>query len=285
MEEAVFDHAMLLTGSLEDGRHALTRLGFRPTPIGRHTRLGTENCTVVLPDGSTYFELLAVTQPTPKNADKRAALAAAGPHIHGLAIKGDAHALNEHFATQALSNGEPVAFARPVDGLPDGTQEARFTIASMAPDALPGLYGFVCQHHTPDLVWRKDYLAQPNGAFALTGLWGVAADPGALATDWSRIFGGSVRLADVAMTATLGQTRVTYLTPDAFRATFGTAPPSGETPRLVALAFAVADHRHLASVLTENGVAFEHRGGWIRVPDTLGLGAIFLFAEETRPTA
>lgn len=271
---AAFDHAILLSDSLADGIDGLTRLGFRPTPTGHHgALLGTQNVTVVLPDGETYFEVLAVAEPTPKNADKRAALAAIGRHLHGLAIKGDARRLHAHFASLSLAEGEPFDFAREVD-LPAGPREARFTIAAMAPGALPGLYGFVCQQHTPDIVWREDYRTQPNGALALTGLEGVAPDAAALAATWARLFENAIRLdEDGTMTATLGNTRVRYRPPEAF------AAPSVKTPRILTLEFAVASLDALAALLAQNGVAFERRAGSVRVGDTLGLGAAFAFHE------
>ncbi len=275
MIDAQFDHAIILTNRLEAGVAALERLGFRPTPPGDHGEaLGTQNVTVVLPDGMTYFELLAIRAPVPRNKDKRAALAEHGNHLYGLAIKAEVAELYDLLDALGAADGEPFEFAREVD-LPDGPREASFTILPLKPDTLPGLYGFVCEHHTPEVVWRADYLAQPNGALRIIGLWGVADDLHELIKAWQRPFGASVTREDDRMTAELGITNLRYLTREAWAERFETEIAPGA--RLVALEFEVADIHALEALFRKNGVAWRQVGRHLAVVDET-LGTMFLFA-------
>ncbi|MEO1104816.1 MAG: VOC family protein, partial [Pseudomonadota bacterium] len=175
-DDLQLDHALILHDDIATAVAGLERLGFRPTPPGYHGEmLGTENVTVMLPDKRTYFEVLVVRDPTPVNAGQRSAFEARGRHLFGAALKGDARALSARLGPAGISEGVPFDFQRAVE-LPGGPADAAFTVAPFRADALPGLTSFICQHHTPDVVWRADYLNHANGAQALTGLWGVAAD-------------------------------------------------------------------------------------------------------------
>jgi len=85
--------------------------------------------------------------------------------------------------------GEPAMdFSRQVD-TPDGPRAARFRVAQLSPDATPGARLFLCQHFTPELVWRRHEQQHPNGAEAIAGLAVLADEPARAARDWARVFG------------------------------------------------------------------------------------------------
>lgn len=279
MSDFDFDHAIILTDDLAAAGAGLERLGFRPTPTGYHGNAkGTENATIVLPDGETYFEILAVRKPTDRNIENRTALAQRGRHLFGMAVKGEAAKLAGHFASVGAAGEPPFDFSREV-ALPGGTRAASFTIATMKPQTLPGLYGFVCQHHTPDVVWRDDYLEQPNGVQGIVGLWGVAPDPLVVAPRWSAVFGERAGPEpDGLMVARLGRADVRYLTPAAWESRFGFAPPADPAPRLLAFEFAVADLDRSAAFLDDNGVAASWQDDKVVVADAPGLGTTFMFS-------
>lgn len=278
-DAAEFDHAIILHDALDLAVAALDRVGFRPTPPGYHgDARGTENVTIVLPDRQTYFEILVVRKPGPANAGNVEALAARGPHLYGMALKGDAHMRAAAFDVLGVTGEGPFEFSRTVD-LPSGPREASFTVTSLAPGTLPGLYGFVCQHHTPDVVWRDDYLAQPNGAEGIIGLWGVAADPVAVTEGWRRLFGRAVGETDEGFEVTLGEATVRYCRPAIWADRFGPLAHNPGKAGLLALEFRIADRAALELLLSENAVAFESTDEHIVVPDGLGLGAMLLFRE------
>ena len=276
------DHALIVHDDLAASAAALARLGFNPTPVGYHGKsLGTANVTVMLPDRETYFEMIATVEPTPHNAGKRAALAAHGPHPFGLAFKGDARAAQTDFAAAGVAEGEAFDFDREV-ALAGGPARARFAIAQIAQGTLPGLYAFVCQQFTPDVVWRADHLDHPNGARALVGLWGVTREAAGTAAAWRRLFGAAVHETDGAVRIATPTAAIRYLPPATFAARFGPLLPDRD-PGLMVLELSVTDIAATRDHLAAAGVSAETAetaAGGLLVPDTLGLGAAFLFTAE-----
>jgi hypothetical protein len=249
------DHVFILVRDLDDAEARMARLGFRPTPRGVHSvHMGTANATVMLSNG-TYFEALTVLQATPANADTRAVLAEReGPF--GLALKTDsAQGAAAGFQAAGIAAGGALEFSRPVE-LPGGTEDARFTIARVRGEASPGASLFVCQQHTPDVVWREDYLDQPNGATGLAELIGVAHDLAAIEDAYRVIFGDRVERTETAVTITAGNAAITFLSPPAFTDRFGRLGKAvgTPTPRLSALCFQVSDLDRAKQVLRHNDV-------------------------------
>ena len=274
------DHVIILVRDLDDADARLTRLGFRPTPRGVHSaHTGTANATVMLENG-TYLEVLGVLEATPANADSRAVLAEReGPF--GLALKtDDAHAAAEAFEAAQIAAGGALAFVRPV-AFPNGTQDACFTVARARPDATPGASLFVCQHHTPDIVWREDYLEQPNGATGLAEVIGIADDLLAIEDAYGAIFGGRVRRADDRVTIAAGDAQITFLSPGAFAERFDAAgePVCSPKPRFAGLRVQVRDLDRTKATLQRNRVPWtEGAGGSVLVAPDQGCGTLFELA-------
>jgi hypothetical protein len=270
------DHVVVLHDDLAAAAAAARRLGFRPTPAGRHGQgLGTANVTVMMPDRVTYFEIMAIAEATARNEGKRAALAARGSHVHAVALSDDASASAARFAALGIGAGPAFDFARPVD-LPGGRQEARFAIAEVADGTLPGLAAFVCQHFTRAAVWRPDRLDHPNGALAVTGLWGTAPEPRALARSFAGIFGAEAVAAGTELRIAAGPATLRYLSPAAWAERFG-ATPAGAVPVLRMIEIAVGARGPLDRALAAGGVAAREADGSLFVPDTIGFGAALLF--------
>jgi catechol 2,3-dioxygenase-like lactoylglutathione lyase family enzyme len=256
------DHVIILVRDLDDADARLTRLGFRPTPRGLHSRhMGTANATVVLENG-TYLEILSVLEATPANADSRAVLAER-EGLFGLALKtDDAHAAAEAFEAAQIAAGGALAFVRPV-AFPSGTQDACFTVARIRAEATPGASVFVCQHHTPEIVWREDYLEQPNGATGIAEVIGIADDLLAIEDAYDEIFGERVRGAADRVMIAAGGAPITFLSPGAFVERFGVTgePVSSPRPRLVGLRVRVPDLDKARATLQRGGVPWTEGAG------------------------
>lgn len=277
------DHAVVLVRDLDAAERRFQALGFRCTPRGYHsTHMGTANATVVLPDRRTYFELLGVVAPTPANATQRARLARR-EGLYGLAFKtADARAAAAELDSAGLAQGDAVDFARPVE-LPDGIREARFTVARGRDDLTPGAWCFLCQHHTPELVWRPEYLHQPNGARALLEIVGCAEDLDAVEDGWRLWFDERVERADGMVRTRTDTASITYLDPASLRERYGSgidAPADGE-PFLALLAFAVDELEGTRALLAAAAVPTgSGPGGSVVVPATAACGV----AIEFRPS-
>jgi catechol 2,3-dioxygenase-like lactoylglutathione lyase family enzyme len=270
------DHVIILVRDLDDADARMERLGFRPTPRGLHSpHMGTANATVML-ENRTYLEILTVLEATAANEETRSVLAEReGPF--GMALKtDDAHGAAEAFEAAQIGAGGALAFVRPV-ALPSGTQDACFTVARISAEATPGASLFVCQHHTPDIVWREDYLEQPNGAVGLLEVIGIADDLTAIEDAYGALFGERCQRTDDRVTIAAGDAAITFISPSAFVARFGEAgePVSSPRPRLAGLRLQVRDLERAREVLRRNGVASTEGQRCVLVGADAGCGTLF----------
>ena len=273
------DHAILLVRDLDRGEALAADLGFRASPRGIHSpAMGTANTTLMLADG-TYLEMMTVRRETALNA-RLAAQLRRREGLTGLAFKSDdARQAAAAFEAAGVADGEAVSFSRPVEA-EGGPRDAAFTIARIEGGATPTAFAFVCQHHTPDLVWRDDLLRHPNGAQGLASLVGVALDLEALAQAWRRVLGETgVKVTDGQVELGIVPPPVTFLSPMAFAERFGTTTVE-HPPALAGAQVRVADPDRVVGLLREADVSFGRPGpGRILVRQVFG--AFIEFVEAT----
>ena len=270
-----FDHTLILVSDLDDADARMRRLGFRPTPRGVHSaHMGTANSTIMLSD-MTYFEVIGVLNPTPSNEGMRRMLER-GPGLLGYAVKtSDVGATLGELEAVSANDGGVIEFSRPVE-LPDGTRDAAFSIIGIDPAKALGLKMFACQHHTPDVVWREDYLEQPNGVCGVTALLGAAPDPGQAAAPMSALFDGRVVAQDDEVAVRFDNVTVSFLTPDALADRFGLE--AYDEPALHVLRLATRDPDLTRRTLNGNHVVYEDRGeDTLRVSPQDACGAMIEF--------
>ena len=168
------DHVGLVGPDIHAIAGAFRKLGFRVTdpvelmgtgPDGEQQSLGQLSAHFIF--GSTYVELSEVTAP--------------GPDHHLAAWLGDEHAIRililraadiaaaREQAVEAGRNPTPVGEASRSLQYAEGAA-ARFRWLALPPEDYPeALCGYV-QHLTPELVFRPEMNAHPNGAEELIGM-------------------------------------------------------------------------------------------------------------------
>jgi hypothetical protein len=180
----ILDHVSHFVAELGSAAHALQALGFAVTPeSAQRTQdgpAGTSNVCVMLEHG--YIEFLAPTSDTP-NAQRLRASMQRYPGVH-LCCFGTPDAEGEH--RRLADHG----FAPlPVVDLRRETASghtARFHVVRAAPEKMPeGRIQFV-QHHTPEAIWRQEFLGHANNVVKLACAFVVAEDPVAAGAHWAR---------------------------------------------------------------------------------------------------
>lgn len=211
------DHVVINVRRDMDAAEGLSKaLGFTVTPRGYHT-LGSINHLMMF--DTNYFELIGI----PKVGEiKRADLITAPVGINGLVFKtdnvDDTHA---HLVTLDMAGEEPRAFSRPVE-LDGKTQDAKFRTVTVRPDVFPEGRIYFCEHGTPELVWRPEWLSHPNGTLEIAEVMVVTEDVPGVASDYARLVEGEVNvLREGVRVVDLADARLSFRTPRGYREQYG----------------------------------------------------------------
>jgi hypothetical protein len=234
-----FDHAVVVCGDLDAAAANWRALGFTLTPRGYHT-LGSQNHCIML--ARDYLELLHVTAPSPSrqyywDAQQR------GDGCAAMSCKSrDAFATAARLRAAGYKTSDPIEFSRPVR-LDDGSEHpATFRVTAL--DEAPGARYFVCEHRTPELLWRPEWLAHANGATAIEAAYLVveAGQVGAAAAAYVEITAGKLIAADdrVARIAVDGAELV-ISTADALAEVTGTLQITAESTGYAAIRLRTSD--------------------------------------------
>jgi len=257
MAEAVkgIDHVVVVVNDIDQAESAWTRLGFAPQPRGFHTRLGTANHLMVF--GDNYFELLGVVEPNEFNAPRRELLKNGGEGLANAALRTDSADVAHKAWTEAgLQPDAVLDFGREVE-ISGRKEQAAFRTVRLGTRRAKLLGYFVCEHRTPQFVYRPEWARHPNGVKALAGAVVVAEDP-FLDEDYvTRVFGASsVRRVDGDLLVESGGTPIRFM----MRERFEEQHPgvklgrTGDHPAL--LRFTVPDPMATAALLSANGVGY-----------------------------
>lgn len=172
------DHVVINSHfALEECAGWFRALGFALTPKGYHT-LGSINHLIMFNDH--YLELIGLPE---SGETRREELLATPPGLDGLVFASDDAQATENALRAAGFNVQPPRhFSREVlSGEARG--EARFTTVRLAPDTFSAGRVYFCQHHTPEWVWRDEWLQ----AGTIRELTIVAQDVAATRAQYARL--------------------------------------------------------------------------------------------------
>jgi hypothetical protein len=279
---AVFlDHVAHFVPAIDPAAEALERCGFRLTPFtlqtnrvdGQLVAAGTGNRCAMLRRG--YVEVLAATADTPLAQQLHDRLARhVGLHLAAFSTA-DAAAEHRRLAAAGFPVLPLVDMRRPV-ATPSGEQQARFTIARIAPGNMPEGRTQFLTHHTEHLVWREPDLDHPNGARALAAVWIAAADPAEPAERFAAFTGRPARREGATATIALERGALCFATAEFLAGELGIAggPP---LPYLAACEIEVESLDRLRRLLDAAGLAYHPtaRGAALPLPPTVGGTILF----------
>ena len=211
------DHVVInVRHNMDDAEKLCGALGFTVTPRGYHT-LGSINHLMMF--DTDYFELIGIPN---GRETKRADLIAASVGINGLVFKADN--VDNTFArlvVLGMDGDPPRAFSRPVEI--DGMElDAKFRTVTVRPDVFSAGRVYFCEHGTPELVWRSEWLNHENGSSAIAEIVIVADDVKSVAADYARLVEGEVEIfGDGFYTIDTADVRLTFLRPSGYRTRYG----------------------------------------------------------------
>jgi hypothetical protein len=179
---AALDHLVINTHYDIDAAQALLEgLGFTVTPRGYHT-LGSVNHLVVLAGG--YLELIG----QPRDSDKvRQEILDSPVGIDGLVYAvDDIEACHDRWLALGLDVQPVQHFSRPVQ-VADKSVDARFSTVRLRPGQFAAGRVYACRHLTPELVWRREWMAHANGVRSISSLLVIDEDPVQAAESYDRL--------------------------------------------------------------------------------------------------
>jgi hypothetical protein len=212
MKKAVkgLDHVVVMVDGIDAAQVAYTKLGFQVQPRGFHKKLGTANHLMIF--DTDYFEILGIVEDTPFNAERRDWLKGGGGLANVAWATDGADLAYETFKAAGLNPDQPLDFDRAVE-VAGKTEHAAFRTVRIPKTNLPVVGFFVCEHLTPQFVYRAEWTKHSNGARGIGGVTVIAEQPAKWIAELEKYFGkGSVKRDGDGLIVDTGTQPIRYLT-------------------------------------------------------------------------
>jgi hypothetical protein len=256
MKRAVtgLDHVVVMVDGIDAAGVAYRKLGFQVQPRGFHKKLGTANHLMIF--DTDYFEILGIVEDTEFNAERREWLKDGGGLANvALATEG-ADVAFEAFKAAGLNPDAPLFFDRAVE-VAGKTELAKFRTVRIPKTNMPVVGFFVCEHLTPEFVYRPEWAAHPNGARGILGVTVIAEQPAKWIAELEKYFGSdSVKREGEGLVVDTGTQPIRYMTPKDYAVRYPGITPvrPGDHPAL--LTIRVENLAACEALLKKNGVNF-----------------------------
>lgn len=256
MKRAVtgLDHVVVMVDGIDAAEAAYRKLGFQVQPRGFHKKLGTANHLMIF--DTDYFEILGIVEDTEFNAERREWLKDGGGLANvALATEG-ADVAFEAFKAAGLDPDAPLFFDRAVE-VAGKVELAKFRTVRIPKTNMPVVGFFVCEHLTPEFVYRPEWAAHPNGARGILGVTVIAEQPARWIPELEKYFGaGSVKREGEGLVVDTGTQPIRYMTPKDYAVRYPGITPvrPGDHPAL--LTIRVENLAACEALLKKNGVNF-----------------------------
>ena len=255
MKSAVkgLDHVVVMVDGIDAAEAAYHSLGFQVQPRGFHRKLGTANHLMIF--DTDYFEILGIVEDTEFNAERREWLKDGGGLANVALATDGADLAFEAFRQAGLQPDAPLSFDRAVE-ITGKTEHAKFRTVRIPKTHMPVVGFFVCEHQTPEFVYRPEWAKHANGARGILGVTVIAEQPAKWIAELEKYFGaGSVRRDGEGLVVNTGTQPIRYLTRKDYAARYPGVVPvrPGDHPAL--LSVRVDSLADCEALLKKNGVA------------------------------
>ncbi|MBN9491368.1 MAG: VOC family protein [Alphaproteobacteria bacterium] len=254
MKRAVkgLDHVVVMVDGIDAAQAACQRLGFQVQPRGFHRKLGTANHLMIF--DNDYFEILGIVEDTEFNAERRQWLKSGGGLANVALATDDADLAHQAFQSAGLQPDAPLSFDRAVE-IDGRTEQARFRTVRIPKTHMPVVGFFVCEHVTPQFVYRPEWARHPNGARGILGVTVIAEQPTKWIGTLEKYFGaGAVRRDSEGLVVDTGTQPVRYMSRAAYAACYPGIVPVRSDDHPALLRVRVENLSACEALLKGNGV-------------------------------
>ena len=273
------DHVVVMVDGIDAAEAAYRRLGFQVQPRGFHKKLGTANHLMIF--DKDYFEILGIVEDTEFNAERRDWLKGGGGLANVALATDGADLAFDAFKQAGLQPDAPLFFDRAVE-VAGKTEHAKFRTVRIPKTNMPVVGLFVCEHLTPEFVYRGEWAKHPNGARGILGVTVIAEQPAKWASELEKYFGaGSTKRDGDGLVVDTGTQPIRYLTRQDYMARYSGVTPvrPGDHPAL--LTVRVDSLAACEALLARNGVkVVKPDAGRLIVPPSEAAHLTLEFAER-----
>lgn len=281
MKRAVkgLDHVVVMVDGIDAAEAAYRRLGFQVQPRGFHRKLGTANHLMIF--DKDYFEILGIVEDTELNAERREWLKGGGGLANVALATDGADLAFDAFKQAGLNPDAPLFFDRAVE-VAGKTELAKFRTVRIPKTNMPVVGFFVCEHLTPEFVYRSEWAKHPNGARGILGVTVIAEQPDKWVPELEKYFGaGSAKREGDGVVVDIGTQPIRYMTRKDYAVRYPGISPvrPGDHPAL--LTVRVESLAACEALLKTNGVqATKPDSGRLVVPPSEAAHLTLEFAER-----
>lgn len=254
MKRAVkgLDHVVVMVDGIDAAQAAYQRLGFQVQPRGFHKKLGTANHLMIF--DNDYFEILGIVEDTALNAERRQWLKSGGGLANVALATDDADLAHQAFQAAGLQPDAPLSFDRAVE-INGRIEQARFRTVRIPKTHMPVVGFFVCEHVTPQFVYRPEWARHPNGARGILGVTVIAEQPTKWIGTLGKYFGvGAVKRDGEGLVVDTGTQPIRYLSRAAYAARHPGVVPVRSDDHPALLRLRVENLSACEALLKGNGV-------------------------------
>jgi catechol 2,3-dioxygenase-like lactoylglutathione lyase family enzyme len=275
-----FDHPVIAVRDMPQARVLFERMGFTVPPRGSHQEWGTGNWCIMFPHD--YLELRGIVAPE-RYLHGLVEFLAKREGLMGIAFSSDTDAKKSVavLREKGLHPADPKELTRNFE-LPEGTVEVRFRLTFFDTQETNCLMAsLICQHLTPQLIRRPDFLVHANGVTGVQSVTAVTRDV-ARATELIGKYLGEApaRARDGALEASVGLGAVLRVLDEKQAAAQGMAIPGVEAPYLSAIALRTSSLQQCAKAFEAGGVKHSKTAvGALRIEAADACGTILEFVE------
>ena len=207
-----------------------------------------------------YVELLGIVDPA-GFTNKLDRFLKIREGLMGLAFSTEtAEAVSVALEAASIDYKGPADLSRLLE-LPEGEVEPAFKLVYLN-GATPGVSSFVCQHLTPDLVWRPEWIRHANGVTGIDSMTVVVRNTSTPRAGWRTFLGKDAvtEIGEQEFIAMVGQTELRFLTEAAAKAALpDLRRRKWRPPFLAGMALSVGDPAETVKALEAGGVKYARK--------------------------
>lgn len=275
------DHPVVAVADMNSAKTTYEKLGFTVPPRGSHVQWGTGNWCIMFADD--YLELRGILDPERFTLNLPLVLTTYGEGLMGVAFGTEGAEVScQKLQDNGIAVGPLKSLTRNFE-LPEGWTQPQFKLCFPEERHIYGLMHVVlCEHLTPALIRKPEYLCHANSVTGISAMIGVVADLDAAAEAMVKLLGqGAVtRSEQMLRLITPSGQQIQLLSHQSYQAQFADIGKDLQAHDvcLGAIELKVADINQSKACLSKNAVPFQPwQGDAIIVPAEYGAGVSYIF--------